>query len=742
MIATIARLQAFGVFENFTWPSGAPAFKRYNLLYGWNYSGKTTLSRAFRCFELRRLHQDFPNAQVQLKLADGTVHDYSSSTDTGVFRVFNSDFVRDNLSFDASSATPVLILGAEDIAKQAELATKKADLDTCVQRKAQLESTRKKTTQAIESALTTYARDCIKTPLGEVNYDKRRFEPKVAACRASPASHLLSDEALAENMSIHRSKEKRPELPRMASRLTPLESLRSRVAEALSFAVGESLKLPRLASDAAVEKWVDQGRRLHEETDTCLFCGQVLPEGLMAQLSGHFSAEYEKLMKQLGVLANDVESARKESVTLHEVSQLYPELQQSYTTERDVLRLLLAARSSMLSHLAEALQQKQTQAFTAISCPDVLDNGAEIESATARADLIVQEHNQRTEAFEAKRLEAFGRLEMHHAAHFVQEQKYAERQSELSEASNTIDQLTAQIQKLETRTRDLEQQLSDASRGAERINSLLVAYFGKDDLRIEVTQDKRFQIRRGAGLARNLSEGERTAIAFAYFIASVQDGRFPLSDTRVVIDDPISSLDANHLFNTCALIKTQLNASRQLFVSTHSFEFYNLMREWLDEEEKDKKKPQSQWKHWSVYLVRRTDQGTAALEEIPKELLRFKSEYHYLFALLYRFDKAGVGDVEGLLSLPNVVRRFMEAFGGIMIPVSTGLREKMRRLFVDPTERERVWKFINHYSHQTSVMRSLTIPDTSECKAVVRACLAAVQTWNAQYFKDLENEVV
>jgi hypothetical protein len=84
----------------------------------------------------------------------------------------------------------------------------------------------------------------------------------------------------------------------------------------------------------------------------------------------------------------------------------------------------------------------------------------------------------------------------------------------------------------------------------------------------------------------------------------------------------------------------------------------------------------------------------------------------------------------------------MEAFGGIMIPVSTGLREKMKRLFVDPTERERVWKFINHYSHQTSVMRSLTIPDTSECKTVVRACLAAVQTWNAQYFKDLENEVV
>ena len=47
-----------------------------------------------------------------------------------------------------------------------------------------------------------------------------------------------------------------------------------------------------------------------------------------------------------------------------------------------------------------------------------------------------------------------------------------------------------------------------------------------------------------------------------------------------MIDDPISSLDANHLFNTYALIKTQLAGCRQLFIATHSFEFYSLIREW------------------------------------------------------------------------------------------------------------------------------------------------------------------
>ena len=76
-----------------------------------------------------------------------------------------------------------------------------------------------------------------------------------------------------------------------------------------------------------------------------------------------------------------------------------------------------------------------------------------------------------------------------------------------------------------------------------------------------------------------------------------------------------------------------------------------------------------------------------------------------------------------------------------MIPKSQGLVGKMDRLFANAIERERVWKFINHYSHQTSVMRSLTIPDVAECKAVVDACLNAVQDWDKDYFRDLESEI-
>jgi wobble nucleotide-excising tRNase len=129
------------------------------------------------------------------------------------------------------------------------------------------------------------------------------------------------------------------------------------------------------------------------------------------------------------------------------------------------------------------------------------------------------------------------------------------------------------------------------------------------------------------------------------------------------------------------------------------------------------------------------------LETIPDQLLKFKSEYHYLFATLSKFERNTNQEFDYLIGLPNIARRFMEAFGGIMIPTHDDLHAKMERLFKDPIERERVRRFINNYSHNNSIIRALVVPDVSECKAVVTACLNCVRNWDAEYFLDLETSI-
>jgi len=742
MIRRIQNIKAFGVFADFQWPAGLREFKQFNLIYGWNYSGKTTLSRVFRCFEQKIPHVDFAEALVQLKADNGVVHHLSQPDTAPAFRVFNSDFIRENLSFVDGSATPILVLGAEDIAKQEILKAKKAEQTALSLSKDENWKLGEDKKEDIEKALTNYARDFIKIPLTEVNYDKRRFEPKVNECKANPEKYLLDDGVVAEYLAVYRSTDKKPTLSPTVMSLTSVAMLKDKTASLLARAVTTSSPIPRLKESPAVEAWVNEGRPLHIGKDTCQFCEQPLPDDLMTHLTGHFSADYDNLMEELRALRREIESAQEEVVALDHKADFYTELSKRFGDEKTKLDKLNKSRNSALRSLETAITTKQTKAFTELKCPAVDDPTEQMTSAVEAINNIINEHNNRTAVFDRKRQEAFSKLESHYAASFVRDQKYNETSQQIADLEATVGIQQKKLSELDIEIRALEQALSEAANGAERINELLTDYFGTTDLRVVVSADKRFQIFRNRTIAKNLSEGEKTAIAFAHYITRVQDGRLPLADTRIVIDDPISSLDANHLFNTYALIKTQLAECHQLFILTHNFEFYNLIREWVaDDERGGIKKPQSDWKKWSIYLVKRTDDGKAALEEIPKELLRFKSEYHYLFWTLYYFNKAGAGDFDCLLTLPNVLRRFLEAFGGIMIPLSAGLKGKMERIFTDEVTRERVWKFINHYSHHTTITRSLTIPDVSECKAVVQTSLSAVKEWDADYFKDLEEEV-
>jgi wobble nucleotide-excising tRNase len=62
MFRRIRSIDRSGVSSEYTWPQDVPPFEKRNLVYGWNYSGKTTLSRVFRSFEIRQPYRDFNSA--------------------------------------------------------------------------------------------------------------------------------------------------------------------------------------------------------------------------------------------------------------------------------------------------------------------------------------------------------------------------------------------------------------------------------------------------------------------------------------------------------------------------------------------------------------------------------------------------------------------------------------------------------------------------------------------------------
>lgn len=742
MIRKVHRITSFGVFDDFTWPNGLHEFKQFNLLFGWNYSGKTTLSRAFRCFELHKCHGDFEHAEVHLHCVDGTVHTLSAMKGPHHYRVFNTDFVHENVFFDDGHVEPILILGATDIAKQDQLKKKQIDLSAIQNEIGDASTARHDIERALDQALTAAARDNIKNPLMRPNYDKTKLLPKVDTCKADPAKGILADAEYATVLNTYNATEKRAEIENTPQGpLSSLSALGARVAEVSSRSV-KSLAIEAVSESPELEQWVNTGRILHEGKTQCQFCRGQLPPDLLSKLADHFSTEYDELMDDLDGLEGDLKQAKAEAPLLPQSGFFYADLSVSFQAIASQLDELLAARRASLDLLLAAVATKQKRAFAPISSPVVEENCGLIENSISKVTALVNEHNKRSQEFDKNRESAFVKLERHWASRFALDQNYSAKLQQLEDLKANEQNKSAMKDELVAEIEKLERDLSEAVKGAETINDLMCAYFGKNDIRITVSEDKRFRITRNGAIAKNLSEGERSAVAFVHFMTRLFDEKCPLSETTVVVDDPICSLDANHLFNTYSFVKTKLSECHQLFVLTHNYEFYSLMKEWaLHDEEKRKDKPQDTWKSWSIYLMRRKDDGTSTIETIPPELLKFKSEYHYLFATLLRFQKETRSDYDYLFSLPNITRRFMEAFGGIMIPTHQGLASKLPRIITNEVQRERVWKFINNFSHNNSLNRSLVIPDVSECKDVVAACLISVERWNATYYKDLVEAV-
>lgn len=122
MIKKISKIKDFAVFKDFEWDKSVLdknerpiTFGDINIIYGRNYSGKTTLSRIVRSLETKTLSEKYGNGTFQVELESGiTIGQEELESFTQPIRVFNEDFVRDKLLFINSpedGVKPFAVLG-------------------------------------------------------------------------------------------------------------------------------------------------------------------------------------------------------------------------------------------------------------------------------------------------------------------------------------------------------------------------------------------------------------------------------------------------------------------------------------------------------------------------------------------------------------------------------------------------------------------------------------------------------
>ncbi len=127
MIKRINHIKNFGVFKNYRRNSEIQDFAKVNIIYGWNYSGKTTISRLFQNFELKRNNENYLDADYEIEDFDTNKGNQENLNINNLnIKVFNSDFIRDNIHLEGENFNPVLLLG-EDTKKAQEELTKESE---------------------------------------------------------------------------------------------------------------------------------------------------------------------------------------------------------------------------------------------------------------------------------------------------------------------------------------------------------------------------------------------------------------------------------------------------------------------------------------------------------------------------------------------------------------------------------------------------------------------------------------
>jgi len=705
-VTRLTRLKDHGIYRDFSWPHDLQDFRRYNLIYGWNGTGKTMLSRLFRTLELRKV----PTlGEVKVRIDGHDVVGSQFPEATLPIRVFNRDLVNKSIfPIGGGEVPPIFVVGKKSVEKQKEaekLKHERAAVD------AELNSARARNQEA-ERALDRYCQDrarVIKDTLRSSgqnpfnNYNKSDFRDQAAKLVTDDdaASHCLKDSEREGLLGQHRGAPK-AKLAEITYRLPDLQALADTTSDLLKQTV-VSAAIQALKDDAEVADWTRRGLGLHNgrHADKCLFCEQPLPEGRLAALEAHFSAEYEQFMREIDDQITKLESIRTQTseLQLPRRAEFYDDIAAEYEAAEAALRTAADAAASFVRSLGEALGKKRAKAFEALPMNVLVpESGTDVVEAVNE---VIRKHNQASEDFETRVSSARERLAMDSIAADIDEFKRLRNAVQATSGeSRTAKDKSAD---LAARIKKLEEEIIEHRQPAEELNSDLRQYLGHGELQLAV-KETGYTITRNGEPAKMLSEGEMTAIALLYFLKSLEGRDFVLGSGVVVLDDPVSSLDQNAMFAAFSYIRDRARTAAQLIVLTHNFMFFRLMREWFGNLRGPDKRA------WKVYMLEcdcRETGRSSVIKAIDPLLMDFASEYHYLFSRLYRMaTDPPAGILEAYYSAPSIARRVVESFLAFRIPDLVGrnrLWSQIETVEFDPARRSRIYRFMQTHSHRDAV---------------------------------------
>ena len=706
------------------------------------------------------------NGEFGIKTDDGTaVKNTDVATNILPIKVFNQDFIDENISFDPSdSCNPIVYVSEEDIESKKRLEQLNLNKITLGKTYEQAKKDKASKEDTKNTFLTGLGRE-IANILFDKSYNKTKAENKINTIGIDNfGDKTLSDEDKKKYEAISKSEAGKTQTTFSEYQFSfsfdneVIDSFQ-KIFEKVETLLGKKVvseTLDRLKDDQILNNWVKQGFDLHktkEEKERCLFCQKPLDKDFLATLSKHFSKDYEELQNAITRLKNEILKIKRSEIATKN-DDLYPDLKDKYSNKAKELNECIKKINTWIDEAIKALQEKYDNPLAIVSSPiQPEDFLTSYNSYIAELNKIIDEHNGKVKNHASEVSSARKKLELHAIAIALAGQDYKKMGAELEEALEKEKEALDAVNKNNYDIAELEKKTSNIGKAIKEINQHLKEFFGREEIKLEIDGDKKgYTIRRDGQPAKNLSESEKTAIAFSYFVVKIGEGDFDKSKGIIFIDDPISSFDSNFIYHCFSMINMHFKEIGQLFISTHNFQLFNLVKDWFvgnNQNRKNKGKDEC-CKFFMIENFTESDVRKAKIVELDKTLRNYKSEYHFLFAKLNEFSEKQNTQYEDFYTIGNMARRFFDIFADFKIPTTGDRKSKMEVLIKninDPDEKistvdaGKAYKLFNEFSHNSDPTSTIEHKDKSESKTAIKILLNIVKESDPEHFEILKKHL-
>lgn len=596
-------------------------FKHYNIIFGNNGCGKTSLTRAFELLISKNKHiekyrtistAESPSIEFECKDESYTIEPNSNiGAPSFKVEIYNSDFLHNNAPLNSEfglkkldDGTIILegsVLGEEtkeinqlkDCRGKVEKRQKKIkdENDSENTLSAKQESEIKKYDKEIEKIRKKMTSNTIKITPDEiginnfykVSKDKFKYQEDVLTDLEKDFNKL--NEAMKKFDGL-----KEMELPK------DYQTIKDKLESLFSFDIDKeagqvSEKIKEHISKVGRE-FIEKGIKLQKEMpdNACPFCTQTILNGIIQDYTSYFNKSVETFnqcsLEVSGTLKNILDQWNIKEI-LQSFEKFEPFMKKDFSKNKESLENALEQIKVLLEKLQKEVDKKEgaknKEEFQKIDKKllEIQENIQKHVNETRKILNQKKEQKEKLEKLKTDLKEARIKKAKHDSYDWQKIKKEAE--IKLSVLNRGYERLNRLLEKIDNKLKKLyEQKRPDI----EAINSYLKAlnltkYSLHEDYRIVLNSD----VLENSEAEMILSDGEKTTLAFAYFLARLKlfYKKEDLKDLVVIIDDPISSLDEQRIYNTSdivAKINQELAGEAlkdedkaQVFVLTHNHTF-------------------------------------------------------------------------------------------------------------------------------------------------------------------------